>query len=260
MKELDKIEKLIKYSGNNFHCKVLNYLKKKEWTVLVSPYYSDNVSDKPREIDLIAEKAFTVNDPYSITLGEINVTLFVECKYIPQEVVFWFHDKDVNKARELVLKTTPLRENNLYTENHHYLTKNSQRVAKLFASDNKKNVENEPLYKALNQSLNAMVYYRGRGSIIPPSPRGSRKILASVNYPVIICNSFKNFYQVDIESTGKPKKINDNFQLEVNYAYMNVRKEPKNEYFLIDVLDYEKIDTFLEALQKDVDAIVIFVE
>ncbi len=30
--------------------------------VLVSPYYNDNISGKPREIDLIAEKAFNKMD------------------------------------------------------------------------------------------------------------------------------------------------------------------------------------------------------
>ena len=256
MTELDKIEELIKYSGNNFHCKVLNYLKQKEWTVLVSPYYSDNVSGKAREIDLIAEKTFTVNNPFSSSVGCINIRLFIECKYIPQAVVFWFHDKDINKANELVLKETQVSKGNVYNQNHHYLNAHNERVAKLFASNPNKDGENEPLYKALNQSLNAMVYFRSRKSILPPLPKG-KNILASVDYPVIICNSFKNFHKVDIESTNKPTKISDNFQLEVNYTYFDVNTKPKNEYFLIDVLDYEKADSFLEALARTADTIGI---
>ena len=228
---------------------VLNYLKQKEWTVLVSPCYSDNFPGKPREIDLIAEKAITVNNPFSPLLGVVRVKLFIECKYIPQQVVFWFHDKDINKATELVLKETQLSKGDVFNQKHHYLSEHNERVAKLFASNDDKRLENDPIYKALNQSLNAMVYYRDRSSILPPLPKG-RNILASVEYPVIICNSFKNFYKVDIESTEKPKKITDNFQLEINYAYMNVTKKPKDEYFLIDVLDYKKIDSFLQALDR----------
>ena len=64
MKELEKVKELIINSGNNFHCKVHNYLVGKNWAVLVSPYYNDNISEKPREIDLIAEKAFVVNDAW----------------------------------------------------------------------------------------------------------------------------------------------------------------------------------------------------
>lgn len=50
--DLDKVNAIIEQSGNTFHCKVLKYLQGKRWTVLISPYYNDNVSNKPREIDL----------------------------------------------------------------------------------------------------------------------------------------------------------------------------------------------------------------
>lgn len=53
-----KIDDLIKNSGNNFHYKVVSYLRENGWAVSVSPYYNDNVTDKPREIDLIAEKEY----------------------------------------------------------------------------------------------------------------------------------------------------------------------------------------------------------
>ena len=188
------------------------------------------------------------------TKGHINIKLFIECKYITQEFVFWFHDKNMNKARELVLATTPLPDTHVSTEKHHYLSGN-KRVAKLFASDNRKASENEPFYKALNQSLNAMVYYRDGDSIIPPLHRGYRNTLSIVNYPIIICNSFNTFYKVDIEKTDAPENIKDNFQLEVNYAYMDVNKNHRNEYFLIDVVNYEEADKFLEILQQDIDAI-----
>ena len=142
--------------------KVLKYLKEKGWTVLISPYYNDNVSSKPREIDLIAEKAFDVKDNmWGKIIGTVNVKLFVECKYILQNTVFWFHDKDKQKAEELVTQATQLRADNIYTKEHHYLGEVDS-VAKLFADERKKSVENEIFYKALNQSLNAMVYYRNR--------------------------------------------------------------------------------------------------
>ena len=254
MNEQQKIEHLITQSGNNFHCRVLNFFKEREWVVLISPYYNDNISDKPREIDIIAEKAFRVNDRFGHPYGDINIKLFIECKYIPQEVVFWFHEKDVRKARDLVTRTTPLKKDNIYTEKHHYLKENYG-VAKLFASEYKKNIENEPIYKALNQSLNAMVYYRNSASILPLSSWKERNTLATVNYPVIVCNSFDKFYKVDIESPDKHTKIKEYFQLEVNYAYMDTNKSYRNEYFLIDIIDFDKAGIFLEALEEDVNAI-----
>ena len=244
MTTLKKIEELINKSGNNLHCEVLNHLKEKKWTVLISPYYNDNISDKPREIDLIAEKEFQLI-PYGKTYqgSKINIKLFIECKYIPEkkEIVFWFHEKDTRKAKKWITNNTSLTENNSYTEKHHYLNKNN-RVAKLFATNGYtgKDVERDPFYRALNQSLNAMVYYR----------KGT-----SVNYPIIICNSFNNLYKVDIESTNTLEEISEHFQLEVNYAYIDTNKKDRKEYFLIDVVNYEEIDSFLEIIQADVEAI-----
>lgn len=253
--DIEQVKEIIANSGNNFHCTVLDRLKEKGWTVLISPYYNDNVSDKPREIDLIAEKVFDIKRSYGDFIGTVNVKLFIECKYISQKTVFWFHNKDRVKAEHLVLKTTSLTENNRHTKDHHYLRNDS--VAKLFADEKKQKTENEIFYKALNQSLNSMVYYRGSKSIIPKS---TQYIKSTVNYPVIICNDFNNLYRVDIGSSDKPVTINDNFQLEVNYAYLDLSKKHSNEYFLIDIVSYDKIDTFLEDLQKDVNIVGFFLQ
>jgi len=247
MTELEQVEELIQKSGNSFHCKVIDYLQGKGWTVLISPYYNDNVTDKPREIDLIAEKVFHCKDNFGNYIGDIKTRLFVECKYIPQLSVFWFHKKDIDEAIKLVEKTTPINKKYGYPRNHHYLR--DTKVAKLFTSDNQKNLENDPFYKALNQSLNAMIYFKDRSY-------RDQNISCILNYPVILCNGFDKFYQVDIELNPNkdPVKIVDNFLLEVNYAYINTSKNNMNEYFLIDVLAYEKIDSFLENLQEEIDA------
>jgi Holliday junction resolvase-like predicted endonuclease len=140
--DLDKVKKIIEQSGNTFHCKVLKYLQEKGWAVLISPYYNDNVSSKPREIDLIAEKAFEAKDNRGRFFGTVNVKLFIECKYISQKTVFWFHDKNKQEAEELVTQTTPLRKDNTYTPKHHYL-EGEAGVAKLFADERKKSADNE---------------------------------------------------------------------------------------------------------------------
>ncbi len=67
----------------------------------------------------------------------------------------------------------------MFTQQHHYLSSN-HKVAKLLASKNKPNIENEVIYKALNQSLNAMVYLRHKASIIPEIHNRINNILATV--------------------------------------------------------------------------------
>ena len=79
--------------------------------------------------------------------------------------------------------------------------------------------------------------------------------LGTIDLPVILCNSFTEFYRVAMEGPGEPKPITDNFQLEVNYAYLDNQKQHTTEYFLIDVVDVDKMDAFLKVIENDVNAV-----
>ena len=247
--EIEDVKEIITKSGNSFHCKVLKYLQDKGWTILISPYYNDNLSGKPREIDLIAEKRFPIPNQYPPDPGDVSVRLFIECKYIPQKTVFWFHDKDTEKTNQLIKSTSPCRLDNTFTKNHHYLI--YSRVAKLFADEKSKSADNEIFFKALNQSLNALLAYRNKKSIIP-IPTGRKDYTKLIlNYPIISCNSFENLYRVDIDNDNDPINIKNNFQLEVNYAYTTRDSIDANEFFLIDIIDFNQLDQFLELLEMD---------
>lgn len=254
MSIIDDAKELISKSGNNFHCKVINYFEEKGWYAFVSPYYTDNASDKPREIDLVVEKAFPYEYRFAGIYGTINVKLYIECKFIPQLNVFWFADKDLKRTKDLVLNTTPHYERNVYKDDYHYL-KDKGKVAKLFAGENNRNIENEVIYKALNQSLNAMVYHRHSESIIPKQSNRQQDILHTIEFPLIVCNSFEKFIRTEIDASEEPKPITNNFQLEVNYAYLNSDKKTVSEFFLIDVVDYNKLDQYLNVIEEDVESI-----
>ena len=258
MVDLKDIEAIVNESGNSFHCRVINHLKEKGWQTLVSPYYMDGATNKPREIDLISEKVFTNRGHFSNAPRALIIKLFIECKYIPQANVFWFSGKNHASAKQWVIDNTPLPADNSFTDKHHYIAPEYKKVAKLFASKNRPNTENEVIYKALNQSLNAMVYLRDRGD---PSRESleqtgfAYQICGTVEMPVILCNSFADFYRVEMEGSGKPKPIDANFQIEVDYAYIDQHKSHKAEYFLIDIVDFDKLDDFLDVLEADKDAV-----
>lgn len=256
MCNIDKANEIIENSGNSFHCKIIDYFKKNGWYFLISPYYTDNVTNKPREIDLIVEKAFPYSDHIEQKYGSVNVKLFIECKYISKVNVFWFADKDLISTKNLVSRITGNLGQDIYSNDHHYL-KNTDQVAKLFAAENNRQIENEVMYKALNQSLNAMVYHRKTRSIIPDRV-GSRQygnVIKTIHYPVIACNSFKKFFRINIGSSDDPVPIDHNFQLEVNYAYMDYNSKQTNEFFLIDVLDFSLLDDYLKTIEDDVEFI-----
>lgn len=253
-------EEIIERSGNSFHSRVVELLREEKWKVLVSPYYSDNFTDKPREIDIIAEKLYPVKDVFHTNiLGYINIRLLIECKYVAHDTVFWFDDKDIERAIKRTMQDTgldhPARNGSI--EKHHYLS--NVRVAKLVASNAKKNEENEAINRAINQNLNALAYYRNRNDLRLTSgyEEYEEHILKCISYPLIVVNSFEKFHQTLMTVGSKPQTINTPFQLEVNYAYTDKSRKGHNEYFLIDVMSIDMLSTFLSECIGTADVPVI---
>ena len=246
----EQVTTLINSSGNSFHAKVAQWFKSHGWDIAISPYYMDQSQDKAREIDLIAERRFPIYNSGDTDncLGEILIRLYIECKFIPAHAVFWFSDKDKAAAERLVCSFGKFDryDSKFYKEQHHYLAQ-SERVAKLFASENAKGQETEAIYKALNQVLNARVSMQDQVS-------SRRRILLLMEYPVIVCSSFSRIFGLDFFGTGEPESaepVTENFQLEVQYAYYDRQGDPKNKYFLIDFVDFHKLDSFNKAVEKD---------
>lgn len=252
---MGKIEEIIEKSGNNFHYKVVEFLRNNGWYVVVSPFYNDNFTDKPREIDIIAEKEYEIKD-FGQWIGDVRVRFFIECKYITNNTVFWFDDRNMSGALMRVLTDTPLEDPRICstTEKHRYLEKN--KVAKLFSGENNKNPDNETMYKAITQSLNSLVYYKQRPSIIPEDPHRNHNVRAFLNYPIIVCNDFSRFWRYDVIKKDAPEEIKDDFQLEVQYAYFDEKKENKDEYFLIDIVNFNNLENFIKQLEEKDIAVI----
>lgn len=252
-------EEIIKRSGNSFHSKVVKQLRESGWGVLVSPHYSDNFTDKPREIDIIAEKKFDVDEFIYGWLGTVNVRLFIECKYVNGNNVFWFDAKDKDRAAERIMRDTGMEDlqRDLSTQKHHYYS--DAPVAKLFSSDKGRSEDNEMMSKAINQNLNATVYYRNKGdlNLIKTSKGYIERVLNYLSYPIIVVNSFDHFYSTDMDGSCKATPITEPFQLEVNYAYTDKEINQHSEYFIIDVVSLDKLPDFLSSVIEGVDVSAI---
>lgn len=101
-------------------------------------------------------------------------------------------------------------------------------------------------------------YYLDSESITELSQR--KYILKTVNYPIIVCNSFENLYRVEIDADADPSNIAENFQLEVNYAYITSNGSNVNEYFLIDILNFDLFDNFWEKIENDARLVSFFLK
>ena len=249
--KLGAAKELARASGNNFHSKVVQFLRGKEWLVLVSPYYVDPSTDKAREIDLIAEKLFVSMDRIGRENGYIRMRLHVECKYINQMTVFWFDNQDDRETRRSIESKTLFKRNNTFINQHHYLQHN-QRVAKLFTTEKSKDTESEPMFRAINQTLNGLVN-SDQAHLRTVDHLTCHK---TIEYPVIVCSSFDSFFRKDLGSEDdEVSQIRGNFLMEVNYAYtMKHTDRTFSDYFLIDVVEFNQLNRFLEALQLEFEA------
>ena len=246
------IQQLVDGSGNTFHAKVARWLQSDKWHIRVSPYYMDQTQNKAREIDLIAERHWPMTDDFGRWCGDVVVRLFIECKFVPSHAVFWFTEKDMAAAEALVCRVGGFRSNNTYTNSHHYLS-TCARVAKVFASETNKGQDFEPFYKALNQVLNAQVSMRRRRPFSLQSNRASGAKLLVIDYPVVVCSSFDKLYATDFYDDIEPAKIPGNFQLEVQYAYFESEGTHKDDYFLVDFVEFSRLPELSALIAKDAE-------
>ena len=253
-----EIVQLISGSGNSFHAKVARWLRAKGWHVVVSPYYMDQTQNKAREIDLVAERLWPTANSFGQRNGDLAVRLFIECKFIPAHSVFWFAEKNQTAAQELVCSGGVFGRNNTYANKHHYLA-TSPKVAKLFTTEGGRGQEADPFYKALNQSLNAMTSMRGQPVTLPAPVRGrpwSPRVV--LEFPVVVCSSFDQLFAVDFYDETAPTKISENFQLEVRYAYMDRGGSQRDDYFLLDVVEFDRLEAFANSIGEDAEVAAFF--
>lgn len=244
-----KINTLVEESGMITHFKTADILRKKDWSVLVSPYYYDSISDSIREADLIAEKQFN-SDPYHPSV-QVNAQFFIECKYIKQEVVFWFDKVDKEKAISNLEKETGLviahkRSGDISPNEFRHF--NKELVAKLFSTNSNKE---DVMYKAMNQCLHSQINYRrtGKKPILNEFMQNSEVLSHIVQYPVIVCDNFDNLLEVKFNEDGSfhTEKLENHFVLETNY---------REDYFLIDIVDINYLDTFLANFETEAGSLV----
>lgn len=252
-------KELSETSGNSFQCRVANYFRGHNWTVLLSPYFVDALSDKTRESDLIVEKSFPVRQYWVGGSRSVRLRLFVECKYAAKNagVVFWTDAMDLTAARNWVSSRPPFNPDGRHQREHHYFQSNDP-VAKLFASEKQKGDDGDPIYKALNQCINGFIHNQTRPSMISTTKLSEE--VTRVDYPVIVFSSFDQFYSTDVANQVDPTPIQRNFLAEVNYAYVNPRGAAVRDYFLVDMVDFNKIESFVESLVTEMAAATCLLE
>lgn len=256
-------ESLVENSGIITHLQTVDCLKKNGWSVDIGPYYYDNISDSVREIDIVAEKQFN-SDEYGPSV-QVNIQLFIECKYIKHKIIFWFDEMNRRKALGLLERNTGLdivefrHSGDTSPDKFHYVKDKTKKVAKLFSTDT--NIE-DIVYKSISQCLRATIYYEqwNNGPVSVPFLENNRVTKKIVRYPVVVCGNFPNVNEVIINCEHDKRhvvEVKNNFLLETNYVFLNKEKtNTETGYFLIDFVDLNNLDIFLKEMEIEAQSIV----
>mgnify|MGYP001120895606 CR=1 FL=1 len=268
-----------------FHYKIFSYFEKRGWKALFSPYYIDNYTQKPREIDIIAEKFYKILPPPFIKvnyndldltdqqkyLGTFNVRLYIECKSKALNDYKLLFEKPICRNFSVLQRGINMffSEMELSYDNLHYFKNN---VVKLFkrSKKNKRSKNNDYLYDAINQVLHSMIYFENKFkkdgpnvSLISSEERNHLEILYIVSFPVIIVENInatairnKSNFNNEVNNNFVTEGIKNNFVIEVNYCYHDeINKDFRNKIFYIDVVSYENIEEFLKNIESSLEEI-----
>lgn len=72
-----------------------------------------------------------------------------------------------------------------------------------------------------------------------------------LEFPVVVCNSFDYIYRVDFVADSDPERVTENFQFEIDYAYLDETNKRINEYLLVDFVEFGKLKTFVDTVRED---------
>lgn len=167
-------------------------------------------------------------------ISQVFVRLFIECKYIDEDAIFWFDRVDGEKIKKFRERHFGNKQVNI-TKTHYG---ENLDVVKLFH-------DSSGFFPAIIQPLHAMIYYRNKNIAMISN---GIPIASVLNYPVIICSSFDKFHRTDFcQSTAR--EVKNNFLTEVNYAYNDqVSHTAREEYFLVDVVNFKDLESFTKTI------------
>ena len=237
----------LQISGNNLHLQVVEVLESAGWIVELSAYYTDDLTDKPREIDIYARKKIDVLSHFGDPVGSFSVYLFAECKYFSSEIAFRVQPAKKNREAIVLVGMRGFNEQleRFYTS-HHYMT--IRKVGKLYDAYDAAGAQPKTrasVFDGLTQSVKSLLSFRDKG------------LSMGVCYPAVIYSGIDGLYELegsDIDLAGKTKETLSAFEL--NYAYRSSATNALlSDYFIIDFLHQSKLNDYLTILERDSQAL-----
>ncbi len=233
----EEVDEIKQKSGHGLHLKVANYLESKGWEVVIGQYYIDIATGLSRDLDILATKYFPIADSGT----NLRIRFFIECKYVENINVVWFTPKDLKKSQALIADTGLMRG----SEEHEMRIANPASYMPLYHHY----MENSPVAKLTDKKGQQDIFYQGVNSSVHGmiALRNTNYERFSFDYPVIVFDSFEKIFRATEDN--KNIEITENFQRAIDYSYKQ-EDQLKSKYFIIDIVSFELIDSFLENIEK----------
>ncbi len=265
-----ELKEAIKYSGNNLHLAVVEFLDGLKWETDLSAYYCDDITDKPREIDIIASKdIFYVNSGPGNPAKEyrFSIYLFIECKNFRNEIAFRMQKNNAEDAKSAIITTIPDADKDVLLKQmisdgcpHHYLTEKTAKLYDTYKNKNEKTTEE--VFNAITQPIKALIFSKNR--IHQIKKNGPNKAFF---YPLVVYYGISGFYLVNKslntdKDLDKVKVDGRDLIFGLNYSYsetmFNVagkRFTPRKPFY-VDFIHFDNIGTYLEkTIQRETNEI-----
>lgn len=222
-----KIKKIIDESANQMHFDVAALLEDGGWEVEISPYYIDDLTDRPREIDIIARKEIPLTGAglnfISNGLQKFWVVLFIECKHLKEPAVFWMH-KNTKAVNALVISNYDAGEMVGGAKNKFHYFSFGEKVGKLFDTNGRD--KETLLFNGLTQPIKSLLFYKAR---MP---------LNGVYYPIMVYDGQDSLYT----NEGNTR----NMLMHINYSYKNPSGSSDSRDFYVDIIHKDELGNFLD--------------
>lgn len=236
-------KEIIEKSGHALHLRIVELLKTNGWNVDISPYYVDAITEKSREIDIIAIKRKYI-EREGRPLGDnlaLKQILSIDCKYLSQNGVFWI-DENENPQEALKFNNINIKSNYaLFSQERSSLLEYQwDKVAKLFKTGTQKGGRTEdPMYKGISQAINGLIYARNNiGNQI------------SVFHPVVVVSTgdYKLYREDNINSSIEKVAAHIDYTY---YPSRNPQAASKREQFYVSIVTETEFSQFLNLLDQE---------
>ncbi|MDO8514138.1 MAG: hypothetical protein Q7S50_01180 [bacterium] len=230
-----ELEKLVKESGHNLHLDVYEILKNGKWKADLAAYYVDDISDKPREVDIQAVRPFLGSRAPSESIETLFSTfLFVECKWFKKPIAI--HSLENSDVANTAIVTANIDRKGLTDypygpANYHHYVK-AGHVGKLYVSE-----EHNEIFNALTGAVKSLCFHLGT------------RQEKGFYYPIVVFDGINGLYDI---FNRKDNGIVERAIIAFNYSYRDVAShKPITRLFYVDFVHRKKLDELLKDIQAE---------